>query len=75
MAIFYYIKWIVASKNIEGGKLFKGGNYLQKYSISTLSFLLVRSSDNRQKKTACDVRSGSDPPKGNATSDPIFILT
>ena len=29
MAIFYFINWIVALETIEGGKLFKGGNYLQ----------------------------------------------
>ena len=32
MAIFYFIDWIVAVGTIEGGKLFKGGNYSRKYS-------------------------------------------
>ena len=31
MAIFYLINWIVATETIEGGKLFKGGNYLRKH--------------------------------------------
>ena len=31
MAIFYFINWIVATETIEGGKLFKGGNYSRKY--------------------------------------------
>ena len=31
MAFFYFVNWIVATKTIEGGKLFKGGNYLGKY--------------------------------------------
>ena len=29
--IFYFINWIVAAETIEGGKLFKGGNYSRKY--------------------------------------------
>ena len=33
MAFFYFINWIVAVENIEGGKLFQGGNYLRKYGI------------------------------------------
>ena len=31
MAIFYFIDLIVAAETIEGGRLFKGENYLQKY--------------------------------------------
>jgi hypothetical protein len=31
MAIFYFINWIVAAETIQGGKLFKGGNYSRKY--------------------------------------------
>ena len=31
--IFYFINQIVAMETIEGGKLFKGGNYSRKYSI------------------------------------------
>jgi hypothetical protein len=31
MAFVYFINSIVAAETIEGGKLFKGGNYLQKY--------------------------------------------
>ena len=31
MAIFYFINWIVAAETMEGGKLFKGRNYLRKY--------------------------------------------
>ena len=31
MAMFYFINWIVAAETIEGGKLFKGGNYSRKY--------------------------------------------
>ena len=33
MAIFYFINQIVAAETIEGGKLFKGGNYSRKYGI------------------------------------------
>ena len=33
MAIFYLINWIGAAETIEGGKLFKEGNYSRKYSI------------------------------------------
>ena len=33
MAIFYFIYGIDAAETIEGGKLFKGGNYLRKYGI------------------------------------------
>ena len=33
MAICYFINWIVAAETIKGGKLFKGGYYLRKYSI------------------------------------------
>ena len=36
MAIFYFINWIVATETIEGGKLFKGGNYLRKYGTYNL---------------------------------------
>ena len=32
MAIFYFINWVVAAENIEGGKPLKGGNYSWKYS-------------------------------------------
>ena len=43
MAIFYFINWIVAAETIEGGKLFKGGNYLRKYGTSTkISFTCCR---------------------------------
>ena len=34
MAVFYFINWIVAAETIEGGKLFKGGNYSWKYGIA-----------------------------------------
>ena len=33
MATFYFINWIVAAENIEGGKLFKGGNYSREETI------------------------------------------
>jgi hypothetical protein len=33
MTIFYFINLIVAVETIEGGKLFKGGNFSQKYGI------------------------------------------
>ena len=36
MAIFYFIDWIVAAETTEGGKLFKGGNYLRKYDTHSL---------------------------------------
>ena len=38
IAIFYFINWIVAAETIEGGKLFKGQNYLRKYGNQILSF-------------------------------------
>ena len=37
MAIFYFINWIVAEETIEGGKLFKGGNYSRKYGMYKFS--------------------------------------
>ena len=42
MAIFYFINWIVDAETIEGGKLFKGGNYLRKYDkwLKNLPLLL-----------------------------------
>ena len=33
MTTFYFINWVVAAEYIEGGKIFKGGNYLRKYGI------------------------------------------
>ena len=34
MAIFYFINWIDATETIEGGKVFKGGNYLREEAFS-----------------------------------------
>ena len=41
MAIFYFINWIAAAETIQGGKLFKGGNYSRKETIrrNTANFL------------------------------------
>ena len=33
MAIFFFINWIVATETIQGGKLFKGGNYSRIYGM------------------------------------------
>ena len=33
VAIFYFIDWIVATETINGGKLFKWGNYSRKYGM------------------------------------------
>ena len=41
MAIFYFINWIVAAETIEGGKLFKGGNYSRKYGTYLNGFYLI----------------------------------
>jgi hypothetical protein len=35
MAIFYFINWMFAAQTIEGGNLFKGGNYSQKYGMQS----------------------------------------
>ena len=40
MTIFYFINWIVAAEIIEGGKLFKGGNYSRKYGIYLIPILI-----------------------------------
>ena len=58
MAIFYFINRIVAAETFEGGKLFKGGNYLQKYGnskyrISANSFhsYSIKDNDYEKKRT------------------------
>ena len=43
MAISYFINWIVAAETNEGGKLFKGGNYLRKYGKYETSQYLIKS--------------------------------
>ena len=54
MAIFYYINWIVAAETIEGGKLFKGENYLRKYGrsfidlVDALSFWFLLCQETQQ---------------------------
>ena len=36
---YYFLNWIVAAETIEGGKLFKGGNYSRKYGRSVFTKL------------------------------------
>ena len=40
MTIFYFINWIVAAETIQGGKLFKGGNYSWKILYTIRSKVL-----------------------------------
>ena len=46
MAIFYFINLIVATETIEGGKLFKGGNYSWKYVVVAIIFPLFNENLN-----------------------------
>ena len=50
IAIFYFINWIVAVETIEGGELFKGGNYSRKYGILCLSYFITTVAKNDYKK-------------------------
>ena len=59
MAIFYIINRIVAAETIEGGKLFKGGNYSREETIrgNTVNLMVnIVPPDLKMFRQACLVR-------------------
>ena len=57
MAIFYFINWTVAAETIEGGKLFKGGNYSREETIQGNTVFAFKSSQENWSNLKLGIES------------------